>query len=371
MPTAPNRYDFVVDIEGNQLVRAFNSRKAAPPPQFLVGESQMPVSVRFVKPSTGSDPDLPWTELSTTGHQAQMSIGIPGGNPTAGTWELTYGSPSNTTINLAYNASAANVQAELNKLTTIQNDGNVTVVSPSTGFYRITWNSKGARSLLSADTTALYPTVTKDIREAIAGSGSQREVQVVDIKQAKAVTLGMDTLLPSAAVTITTVRTGNSTTGVSEIQKVDLSDPEPYAGSYTLTTNQSSGVTNTSGAIAFNASTAALQTAITNTNYATFNNKITVTGGFPEYTVEYDATLGDVGALTADVTLLTVPTGFRGFLNTNIVTMKELLGGAASKTAKVEFRVGNVTATPTNSWTPVQAPCTVFDEILFGTEPTA
>lgn len=365
MATAPNRYDFIVDIEHNQLVRAFNSRKAARPPQFVVGESSIPISIRFVAPSAGSDPDLPWTELNTAGIEGQISIGIPSGNPTAGTWEISYG--GQTTINLAYNASASNVQAELNSLSTIIADGNVTVVSPSIGLYRVTWNNKGARAVLNADTTALYPTVTQDIREAVTGSASVREVQLIDIKTAHAVTSTINTALPSASISITTVRNGDVATGISEIQRIDLSNPEPYSGAYTLTTNQASGVTNTSGSIAFNASAASLQTAITNTNYSVFNGKVSVTGGFPEYTVEFGSTLGNVGIMVADTTLLTVPGGFSGTLVTNTVTMKELLGGAASKTATAEFRIGNTVSG--TSWTPCQVPCTVLDEVLFATEP--
>jgi hypothetical protein len=358
MATQPNQLDLYVDTEGGKLLKSTSSTKAAAPPSLTFGDT-VPVTVQLLRKSpTGSD--NPWTSIDLTSQQAKVAIGTPGGNPSAGTWAATW--DSNTTINIAYNASASNVQASLNSLTTIQNAGNVTVTRPGESLYRVVWNNVGARNVISVDSAPLYPTSEAQVTNAQTGNATVRAVQLIHLETKPAAWVTLTTALPSAAATVTKTRDGNTATGTSEIQTVDLTDPEPIGGTWTATVVQANGVTNVTPPLAYNIAPSALQTALINTNYTALANKITVTGAFPFYTLEYDSALGNVGTLTTNVSSLTVPTGFKGDLDCNTAGFREILAGETSQTASLEVQISNTASG--NHWTPLQVPCTLREDLL-------
>lgn len=351
---APNQLDLLIDAAGNRLLQSFTSTRAATTvPAFTFGDT-LPVTVRVLTPNPTTDTARPWREIDLTNQNIRLGVGTPAGDPSSGTFTLTF--DSNTTTSLNYNATAAQVQTALNALTTIQSAGNTTVTTAGGGKYRVVFGSVGARNLITADTSSLYPTSAAYINEAQTGDASTKEVQLIVLETEPSAYLELTDTLDAAAATISTVRAGVANT-TSEIQTLDLSNPQPYDGTFTLTVQS-----NKTSSLAYNASAATLQAALIATDSTNLTGKITVTGAFPLWTVEFDNTLGDVDALTADVSALTVPTGRKGDLNLNVAGIQELLGGSTSAQAKLEVEIYNtVSAT---SWTPVQTPCTVREDLV-------
>ncbi len=354
MATKPNQLDLIVDVEGKRLLQSFTGNKEAAPPRLTFGD-KIPVTVRVVRQATSASDGQPWSEIPLPNHTIRLGIGTPAGDPSSGTFTLTF--DSNTTAALNYNASASQVQSALNALSTVQSAGNTTVTAFTSGGYRVVFGNLGARNLLTADTSGLYPTTGAYINEAQAGDAGTKEVQIVSLKTEPAAFSTLSTNLDAAGATIATVRAGVAN-NTSEIQTLTL-DPEPYAGTYTLTTGPAAKKT---AAIAWNVTASDLQAAIIAADTTNLTSKVTVTGAFPAYTVEYDNTLGDVAALTADVSGLTAPTGRKGDLDLNVAGLVEHLDGATEKPATLEVEIRNTSAN--TSWTVAQSPCTVAEDLI-------
>lgn len=344
--------NLIVDKDSGRLVESFTSTLQAQPQKFVLGDL-VPVSVRVVT----EDPASTWKEVDLTGQSVRIGVGTPAGSPSSGTFTLTYG--GDTTSELAYNASASAVQTALNALSSISSAGDVSVTKSTKGAYRITFDSVGARTAFTSDVSELYPTSGAEVTEAIAGDASTREVVVIKIETQPAAYATLSTSLASAAATVATVRGGAS--GVSEIQTFEL-DPVPYAGTYTITIDGEETV-----AIAYDAAPATIKSAIEGLT-SIGAGKVTVSGSFPAFTVEFDATLTDVAEMTVDVTGLTVPVGRKGSIDCNTTGMVELLDGAARASATLEIELYDSGAG--TAFTVAQAACSVFDDLI-GNSPTS
>lgn len=355
MPTAANQLDLIVDAAGNRLLGSFTSARAAGTLPALTFGDSLPVTVRVVKKATSADPNLPWEEVDLTNHNVRLGIGNPGGDPTSGTFTLTFN--SNTTSALAYNASASAVQSALNALATVQAAGNTTVTAATGGGYRVIFGSVGARNAITADATALYPTSGIYINEAQTGNATLKEVQLIRLETKPAAYVQLTDTLPAAAASITTVQ-GGVTNTTPEIQRLTL-DPEPYGGTFTLTTPLNSSAT---GALDHDIAASALQSALIATDTTNLTGKVTVTGQSPQWDIQFASSLGNVGTLSATVTGLNVPTGRKGNLNLNVAGIQELLAGGASASAKLEVELYNTVAA--TSWTPLQATVTVREDVV-------
>jgi len=136
---------------------------------------------RFVRPS-----DTPtvraFDDVDLTGATITAGIGVVDRAPTSGTFAGSYLADATSLTGLQWNISAATLQTALNANTTIAGTGGVTVAKVGS-LYEITWNSAGARSLLSWDVSGLSPRALADARRATVGDGSHREVQTLRLLQ--------------------------------------------------------------------------------------------------------------------------------------------------------------------------------------------
>ena len=346
---ASRELNLVIDQDSGKLLESFTSTKSAHAPRFVLGDS-VPVNVRVVT----ADPDSTWQEVDLTGQSLRVAIGTPSTQPTGGTFAITYGGDETTA--LAYNASAAVVQTAVNLLASVISAGDVTVTKSINGAYRISFDAVGARTAITTDNTNLYPSTESQAAVATEGDGSTREVVILKLETQPAVYSEFTAALDSASATIATVREGAS--GVTDIQTFTLS-PAPYGGTYAITIGSEK-----TGAIAWDAAASAIETAID--SLASIGaGKSTVSGSFPSFTVEFDASLADVDQMTLDASGLTVPTGRKGTLNTNSTGIIDLLDGAARVTATLEVEVYDTTAA--TSFTVLQASCDVFDDVIGNT----
>ena len=346
---ASRELSLCVDLDQGRLVSGFLSTLQGSLPNFVFGDS-IPVSFRALK-ANANNAGNPWTEVDLTGKTVRLAIGTPAGAPTSGTFTLTYG--GNTTSELAFDASGATIQAALNALASVIAAGGVTVTKAATGAFRVAFDDVGSRTALTADTTALYPSSGAEIRVAIEGTGSLREVIVARLETQPAAYTELADELPVAAVSIVEIREGG--TGIGAINSIDFA-VLPYAGSYALTI----GAEETAG-IAWDSTAEDLQAALEALS-TVGADMVTVTGEFPAFLLNFDPTLADIGAITADLTGLVVPTGRAGLLDTNTARMIELLNGASSASATLEIELlddGDAT-----TWTVLQSACTVVDDVI-------
>lgn len=344
--------NLIVDKDSRRLVESFTSTLPAAPQRFVIGDS-VPVNVRVVT----ADPSSVWQEVDLTDQSIRLAIGAPAAQPTSGTWTVTYG--GDTTSALDFDATAAELETALNALASITSAGGVSITKSTSGAYRVVFDSAGARTVFSTDNAGLYPSTDSFISEAVTGDGSTREIVLIKLETQPAAYVELTDPLPSASATVTTVRAGD--TDVSEIQRF-VFDPVPYGGSYTITIDGEK-----TGALAYDADATAIKAAI-EALASIGAGKVTVTGAFPRWTVEFDASLTDVAEMTVDVTGLTVPVGRSGELSTNTTGIMELLDGAAQAAATLEIEIYDTSES--TAFTVVQVPCTVLDDVI-GSAPSS
>lgn len=337
------------DLDQQRLVQSFLSTLQATLPRFVFGDS-IPVSFRPLK-SNGNNSVNPWSEVDLTGKTVRIAIGNPAGAASSGTFTLTY--DGDTTAAIAYNADGAAIQAALNALASITAAGGVVVTRATTGAFRIVFNTAGARTAITADAAAIYPSAGVEIHVAVEGDGSLRQIAVARIETLPAAYAELTDDFPVAASDIVEVRTGSGSVGaiLSLVFSV-----LPYSGFYTLEI----GGEQTLG-IPWDADASTLQAALELIS-SIGSGKVVVSGEFPAFTLNFDLSLGDIGAMTIDMTGLVVPKGRAGFLSTNTAAMIELLNGSSQATAKLEIELYDIGDGTT--WTVLQTDCTVIDDVI-------
>jgi hypothetical protein len=326
--------DYIVDVENKRLVSSFLSTRTSTPKSVIFGDDPN-ISVRLVE-SNAAGVDLPWRYVDLTGSSIRVAIGNPGGDPTSGTFTLTFSGDTTTALN--YNATAAEVDTALNALASMVAAGGCTVSQVSAG-YQVTFDSTGDQAIITATTDSLFPASSAYIYEATTGDGSTNEVQVVTLEVDNAAYVELTTDIAAPSATVTVVRNGVTDT-TSELQRVEI-DGDPYLGTWAITIGG-----NTSSAIAVDASLADITTAVEGITGIGAGN-VTVTGSSLDFTIQFASSLGNVGTATIDVANLTGAIGKTGSIDLNTNQFLELLGGAASTTATLEivkYNTGNSTS---------------------------
>jgi hypothetical protein len=193
------------DLNQGRLVEGFNSTLQATLPTFFFGDT-IPISLRVLTPNE-NNPANPWGEVDLTEKTIRVSIGRRGQSPTSGEYEILYNDDSNGPINL--NATAQQIEANLNANTEISALGGVTVTKSENGLIRIFWNDYGSKpALFTAETFGLVPTSTAIFREAIEGDASTKSVTVLRLRTVGATTANLEDELPASAANISVVRSG-------------------------------------------------------------------------------------------------------------------------------------------------------------------
>ena len=346
---ATRELSLFADLDQGRLVQGFLSTLQATLPRFVFGDS-IPVSFRPLK-SNGNNAANPWSEVDLTGKTVRIAIGNPAGAGSSGTFTLSYG--DNTTAAIAHNADGATIQAALNALASITAAGGVVVTRAATGAFRIVFNTAGARTEITADAAAIYPSAGVEIHVSIEGDGSTREIVVARIETLPAAYAELTDEFPVAACDIVEVREGSVSVGA--ILSLGFS-VLPYSGFYTLEMGGEQTLS-----IPWDADAATVQAALELLT-PIGAGMVTVSGDWPSFTLNFDLSLGDVGAMTIDMTGLVVPKGRAGILNTNTAAMIELLNGASQATAKLEVELYDIADSTT--WTVLQTDCTVIDDVI-------
>lgn len=328
--------ELLVDVEGKRLVAATNSTRTVIPEALVFGDEPQ-ISVTLLEESNSSF--TPWTPVDLTGYSIRVGVGVPGSQPTAGTYTLTFGADTTSAINFDDDATA--IDTALNALASITAAGGVTVTALPLGF-QIKFDSTGAQSLITATTDALYPSSSAYIYEATTGDGSTQEVQVFTLEQNNAAYAELTTDTDGASTTVTTIREGVlDTTG--EMQRINFSG-DTSSGTYQVTVE---GVQ--SDFIAHDATETEIRTAIEAISTVGAGKVGVYKKGSPtvsSLTLSFSASLGNISAVSVDTSNMGIGRGKTGTISFDTTEFLELLDGNQQVSATLEVvKYNTVTST--------------------------
>lgn len=316
-------------------------------PSFFLGDKAQ-LEIYLVK-DTGLA-TFPRQEADYSGLSFKVAVGQIDESPTGGTWLLSYG--GNTTSALAYNATAAQVQAALNALASITSAGGVVVTKVGDN-YNVVFNQDGARTELTADTASLTPLSTAGISTLQEGTVSQPAIYLVHLQRTIAAFATSFTQVSASSASVSALSAWD---GGRATYRVSIS-PDPKGGTFTLAFDAQTGTDVTTSAISVGASALDVQNAL---NRDALLNKVTVQ---------------QVGAFAWDVTVTTQPgtngltvsgagllsfSGFKGELNLNTAAAIALLDGAESIQTTLEVEI----TSDSKPLTVLQIPCLLKSAVV-------
>lgn len=316
-------------------------------PSFFLGDKAQ-LEIYLVK-DTGLA-TFPRQEADYSGLSFKVAVGQIDESPTGGTWLLSYG--GNTTSALAYNATAAQVQAALNALASITSAGGVTVTKVGDN-YNVLFNQDGARTELTADAASLTPLSTAGISTLQEGTVSQPAIYLVHLQRTVAAYATSFTQVSASAASVSALSAWD---GGRATYRVSIS-PDPKGGTFTLAFDAQTGTDVTTSAISVGASALDVQNAL---NRDALLNKVTVQ---------------QVGAFAWDVTVTTQPgtngltvsgagllsfSGFKGELNLNTASAISLLDGADFIQTTLEVEI----TSDSKPLTVLQIPCLLKSAVV-------
>ena len=352
---AINDLELLVNLDDGTFPRDFYTAITRTLPTLKQSDT-VNLKISAVKPTR--EAEFPWKYVDISSASVVAAIGQPGEGVDSGTFTVTFG--ANTTAALAYNITAAALDTALNALASVTSAGGVTVTGSTGGPWKIGFDAVGAQGLFSVDVTSLVPEAEAYVSEMVVGDGSTKEVQFIQIEETPLALTNSFSSLPSAAVTVNQITDGSATN--NEIQRVDITDPLPYGGTFTLTYGA-----NTTAAIAYDATAATVQTALQAIASIGANNA-TVTGANGIFTIEFIGTLANtsLALMTGTASGLRVPVGVQGKLDLNTLPMFVKMGAASSLQTKFEIEL----TTGGERLTAAQPDITILNDVIANNPPS-
>jgi hypothetical protein len=307
------------------------SNQVALLPSPIFGEA-WDLEVSILEPFSDSAGSRVWgTQALGVDDVIRIAAGLASGLPaTGGTQPFIYG--ANSTAQLAYNVSAADLSTALNALASIIAAGGVTVTG-SNGFFTVAFNNVGARTDFSVDTGKLAPLSAVLVKKIVVGDVDTREVTSIRIQQAPVASVELTDSLPAAAVSVVVNQVGDGTHN----HRVTISlDPIPFAGSFKVAVGASE-----TGYLAYNISTADLLAAIAGlASVGSGNVSISQLSTFSwELTFIGAKTHTDMGVIAGSASALLVRKGRKGKLKFDTVGCELVLLNQPFVTLSLESEV--------------------------------
>jgi hypothetical protein len=355
-----SRIKLWIDAESGNLYETFGSNTPAQPLVFLQGDA-LNVELHLVRLSSGLNrlmEEVPFPDGCTV----RLAVGKISAAPTAGTFDLTYGSD---TITLSYAATAAQIQTALNALSSITAAGGVLVSKTSNALIKIDFNDPGVNLGMSVNGSLLSPPTASRLVILRAGSVSVNGSFLIKLKQSPVVFQNVWENIELPTLTVTVLAANQS-------KRVSIS-PEPKAGSWSLTgtedlvfkTSAAGGVVDPDWWDENYSSRFSIYALETDTNFSRYQYSVTKVDNFvwdfslksgPEappigYTMPFTAT-GD-GLV-----------GFKGkkaYVDLNTAEIEYILDGATSVSAPLEIEIEDLDG---NKWTVLQTSCTIKNDLI-------
>ena len=238
----------------NGLVTGFFSLQGAPPVTFQQGDNGRAVELHFLSENPDqTDPTRPFV-YNTPPPAATLAVGTIGGSVDSGTFTITETGAGQTTASIAYNASAATLQAAL-RAGCSTNLGVCVVTGNAGGPWTVDGVNTNSSFTPTASTAAISPVgSTMVIVETQADTAALSNIYYLSLEPAPAILTTSWTASTSTAAAVTTTTVGS--TGVNEVQRLTLQN-DIYDGFFLLS------LALPHGPIAIQSNTAASPTVVT------------------------------------------------------------------------------------------------------------
>jgi hypothetical protein len=238
----------------NGLVTGFFSLQSAPPVTFQQGDNGRAVELHFLSENPDqTDPTRPFV-YNTPPAAATLAVGTIGGSVNSGTFTITETDVGQTTAAIAYNASAATLQAALRAGCPARLSACV-VTGNAGGPWTVDGVNTNSSFTPTASTAAISPVgSTMVIVETQADTAALSNIYYLSLNPAPAILTTSWTASTSTAAAVTTTTVGS--VGVNEVQRLTLQN-DIYDGFFSLS------LALPHGPIAIQSNTAASPTVVT------------------------------------------------------------------------------------------------------------
>lgn len=345
--------DIVINLDQKKGSNAFVESFTSPIPitdayEFYRSDS-FPIRLQFVREQTQLNTVTPFFRVDpATFASVKFGAGILGATPDGGTFILTELATAFPTSAIAYNASAATVQAALRAIGG-GSYGSCVVTGNAGGPYLIDRVTLGVNLGLSGDATALSPDgSTVVVVETQVGSAFLSEK--IQVRLAKALpilkTTGW-TALPSALVATAVVQVGSGTAN----KTFSLTWNADAEGGAVILSFTGDTTTGSIGPIPFNATASEVARAFETPNHidVEVGGMLVVQNGPGSYTLTCVGTgikASNTPALATSSNTLLVPVGYTGVITVSTAGADDILAGEDSADIFIEVEVAEASGQP-------------------------
>lgn len=350
------------------LVSSFTSESSAATPIFPRSDASN-VRLRFLQKNPAVQSGRPFIDVDpSTWPSVKFGGGVIGATPNAGTFTLTSSLGGSASGAIAYNATAAAVQAALRAIGAGGDLTACTATGATGGPWSIDSNDTANGTLaITGSAVALAPDgSTVQIVKTQTANGSLTNRWIITLTKALPILLTTGwTALPSALVTPTILSVGSAT--VCKSYTLTWNN-DAYDGGVYFTMVDKSSVSSTVGPIAFNATATDVANAFLATGVGTANTVAVQFNGPGNYTVTLIGTglnFSNVPTITNLANTLVVPIGLQGVVTVSTAGASDILTSDPTGTITLEIEISRAVGQIT---TAVQVPATI-DADLIGNTP--
>lgn len=316
---------FYIDTVNRWLVKGFTDARQETDPRFTQNDIT-PIKVILLEPT--DNVNTPFRNIEVTTETLRVAVGRIDKAPKAGTFTLTF--DGNTTQPIDFDATATDIQTELNNLASITSAGGVVVTDSVANSWQVGFNNVGARNEITADVTLIEPLAQFTNSVKFEGDGSTKEVQILKIKENPVALQSSFSGITAPVITITELTAGAP--GINELQRISI-DQLCQGGTFAITFGGQ--VAN----IAYNSTAAQAQESLEALSSIGPGNVIVSRISETEYTVEFIGSLAETDhpLMTADASGLRGFSGFSSELDLSSTAVEALLDG--EEDASVYFEI--------------------------------
>lgn len=240
----------LIDSGSKEAVRSLTDDHLGELPDLTVGDI-VPVSVAILNRIMSQWDSNLFSPIDVSAYTIRIALG---GfqRPVSGSFPVSYSAETGAD-RVSFNPDDEELETVLNSISTVTALGGVDVAGEN-GFFIITWRLVGVRALIVADPADLVPVSLIEIKRAITGTISVREVQTLELRQDVGAIATLATNSASPSITVTLVTQGDATHN----HKIRLTFPgNRWGGTWTF-----SAISVTSDSISHAPSAEQIQSAI-------------------------------------------------------------------------------------------------------------
>lgn len=192
----------LLDVQDKRLRKSLYDDHDAVLPDFIISE-EVPLEVALLSRTIRPWDSRVFTPIDPTDWTIRASLGS-FREPVGGTFEVSYQGTAGDLLVPAAGTTASDLDSAMNAIAAIVTAGGL-VVTGSDGFFVISFNLPGARSIFMADATQAIPSLLLEFAILVAGDVDDRAIQTLRIEQAIASLADLDTDSDPIPATFTSV----------------------------------------------------------------------------------------------------------------------------------------------------------------------